>query len=395
MEFTSYHEPIRDILGGNDVTAWTAQSLNKLMYSSRSSSFGSTKKTSIFGQQHNQQQTQQSKPTGSYEQVATIINSMGSASALAQGLGSVITNVERLNNNPDHVLFIAANSTSALGIIKLGKKNLFHRSSDGSVHEIAPLCVLDFYVNERCQRQGVGSALFTFALQYFNVQPYQLGFDRPSLKFLSFLKKHHNLLHYEQQNNNFVVYNDFFERNEHKKKNFVGGGGGVRGSGSSGSSDGYKRLSGGNQVHNGGIQIEKNEQISFQCSNYSSWFDQQKKEHQPNYGDNHYLVERQNVPNVIQQQKEGKETAYFNQKRDQHQQQSQQQQSQQQQSQQQQSQQQQSQQQQSRQQQSQQQQSQQQQHHVGRNPVVSSRNYFAAHAKNPAHMYRNSNTNLW
>lgn len=32
--------------------------------------------------------------------------------------------------------------------------------ADGTIAEIEPLCVLDFYVHESCQRQGVGRALF-------------------------------------------------------------------------------------------------------------------------------------------------------------------------------------------------------------------------------------------
>jgi GNAT superfamily N-acetyltransferase len=32
--------------------------------------------------------------------------------------------------------------------------------ANGAIVEVEPLCVLDFYVHESCQRQGVGKALF-------------------------------------------------------------------------------------------------------------------------------------------------------------------------------------------------------------------------------------------
>jgi GNAT superfamily N-acetyltransferase len=35
-----------------------------------------------------------------------------------------------------------------------------HLQANGAIAEIEPLCVLDFYVHEHCQRQGVGKALF-------------------------------------------------------------------------------------------------------------------------------------------------------------------------------------------------------------------------------------------
>ena len=141
--------------------------------------------------------------------VTRIIDRMGAASAKAQGLGAIITSTERLRANPGHVCFFAAKSDACLGFIKLGVKKLFVHAL-GSMREIEPLCVLDFYVHERCQRQGVGLALFTRALAHFSVEARQMGYDRPSPKFLAFLDKHHGLRNYTPQNNNFVVFDDFF-----------------------------------------------------------------------------------------------------------------------------------------------------------------------------------------
>ena len=64
----------------------------------------------------------------------------------------------------------------------------------------------------------------THMLQAEHVAPEQLGYDRPSTKFLSFLSKHFNLSHYRTQawlaallcrtdsaqTNNFVVFREYF-----------------------------------------------------------------------------------------------------------------------------------------------------------------------------------------
>lgn len=104
------------------------------------------------------------------------------------------------------------------------------------MREIDPLCALDFYVVEACQRQGIGNRLFEFMLhvrgvvsvvsthvsswmmmnvfvnrQREGVGPSRLGYDRPSSKFLAFLAKHYGLKDYTPQTNNFVVYRQYFQ----------------------------------------------------------------------------------------------------------------------------------------------------------------------------------------
>lgn len=49
-------------------------------------------------------------------------------------------------------------------------------------------------------------------LQEEKISPNKIAIDRPSFKFLSFMKKHYNLSEYTPQNNNFVVYDDFFSK---------------------------------------------------------------------------------------------------------------------------------------------------------------------------------------
>ena len=83
-----------------------------------------------------------------------------------------------------------------LGLLKVGVKNLFMRGSGGSYTEIKPLCVLDFYVHESVQRGGIGKELFEKMLAYEKKQASELGYDRPSSKFIAFLAKHYKLQNY-------------------------------------------------------------------------------------------------------------------------------------------------------------------------------------------------------
>ena len=87
---------------------------------------------------------------------------------------------------------------------------MFIYDENGKINEINPLCVLDFYVYEKCQRTGNGILLFNAMINNEKIEPRKLGYDRPSIKFINFLKKHFNLINYTEQNNNFIVFNDYF-----------------------------------------------------------------------------------------------------------------------------------------------------------------------------------------
>lgn len=65
--------------------------------------------------------------------------------------------------------------------------------------EIEPLCVLDFYVHESCQRQGLGIRLFEAVLTAEGADPACMGYDRPSRKLMAFLAKHFGLTKYTPQ----------------------------------------------------------------------------------------------------------------------------------------------------------------------------------------------------
>ena len=47
------------------------------------------------------------------------------------------------------------------------------QDGDGGVKEIDPMCVLDFYVHESTQRQGVGKKLFSYMLNVYIIYNFQ------------------------------------------------------------------------------------------------------------------------------------------------------------------------------------------------------------------------------
>jgi alpha-tubulin N-acetyltransferase 1 len=81
----------------------------------------------------------------------------------------------------------------------------------GELVRTHPLCVLDFYVHERCQRSGYGQRLFDYMLADHCLHPAALAFDRPSQKLNQFLSKHYGLMTEALQYNNFLVFTGFLE----------------------------------------------------------------------------------------------------------------------------------------------------------------------------------------
>jgi len=138
------------------------------------------------------------------------IDELGRGSIVAQGLKHVLTSCERLHDNPTHRLYLLAKGRDFIGILKVGTKKLFIRTKTGELKEIDPLCVLDFYVVESEQRSGHGRLLYDTMLEREQVQPHQLGYDKPSPKFLGFLRKHFGLSDFIPQTNNFVVFEQYF-----------------------------------------------------------------------------------------------------------------------------------------------------------------------------------------
>ena len=91
--------------------------------------------------------------------ISALIDVMGKLSAKAQKLNSTITTFQKFAGT-DHRLYIKIQEGRVMGFLKTGEKNLFYRDMVGEIREINPVCVLDFYVHESCQRSGYGKVLF-------------------------------------------------------------------------------------------------------------------------------------------------------------------------------------------------------------------------------------------
>ncbi|CAH1390394.1 unnamed protein product [Nezara viridula] len=149
------------------------------------------------------------------EIMSVILDEMGEASAKAQGLLKPITNTELLRNK-DHIVYLLVEKEgnhgkgSVVGMLKMGRKSLYVFDECGDCHNVLCLCVLDFYVHESRQRMGYGKILFDYMLEEEHIKPIKLAIDRPSEKFISFLKKHYGLENIIRQTNNFVVFRGFF-----------------------------------------------------------------------------------------------------------------------------------------------------------------------------------------
>eukprot|EP00397_Hematodinium_sp_SG-2012_P044247 GEMP01049379.1.p1 GENE.GEMP01049379.1~~GEMP01049379.1.p1 ORF type:complete len:301 (+),score=42.99 GEMP01049379.1:67-969(+) len=147
-------------------------------------------------------------------QFREVIDTMGAQSAKAQKLQHTISSFRRLLNS-DQRLYMKVDRSRAVGYIKVGPKRLFIATRQ-SIAEIEPLCVLDFYVHESVQRQGEGQILFQYMLDNEQKSAHQLGYDKPSAKFMKFLSSRYSLCDYIPQNNNFVVFSKYFAEDNTK-----------------------------------------------------------------------------------------------------------------------------------------------------------------------------------
>jgi len=148
------------------------------------------------------------------QRIMEIIDRMGEASARAQGLRQPITTVAKVRNHPEHTVFLLVERSAVVGLLKVGKKNLFMVNQQGEQNEVYPMCVLDFYVHESRQRSGCGRRLFETMLQRVQTHPRCMAVDRPSPKLLGFLKKHYGLAQNIPQVNNYVIFQGFFSNEE-------------------------------------------------------------------------------------------------------------------------------------------------------------------------------------
>eukprot|EP00088_Acartia_fossae_P021799 TRINITY_DN2315_c1_g1_i1.p1 TRINITY_DN2315_c1_g1~~TRINITY_DN2315_c1_g1_i1.p1 ORF type:complete len:213 (-),score=46.39 TRINITY_DN2315_c1_g1_i1:590-1228(-) len=151
------------------------------------------------------------------QQVGCILDVMGEASSRAQGLKKQITSAARFRQTEGQTAYILIHREgnegkgSVLGLLKVGHKKLFLMDQEGKANEMIPNCVLDFYVAESHQRSGLGKRLFEHMLAQENADPRFMAIDRPSVKFLSFLRKHYGLVNNIPQVNNYVIFSGFFK----------------------------------------------------------------------------------------------------------------------------------------------------------------------------------------
>ena len=74
------------------------------------------------------------------------------------------------------------------------------------------LCLLDFYVSEEIQRNGLGLMLFNrFLISSNTIDPCKIAYDRPSPKLLAFLTKHFNMKNPDAQPNKYTIYEGFLQ----------------------------------------------------------------------------------------------------------------------------------------------------------------------------------------
>lgn len=148
--------------------------------------------------------------------LSRILDDMGEASARAQGLNKPITSALKLRDT-DHTVYLLVDNEannglgSVVGLLKTGSKNLFLFDETGEHYQLQARCILDFYVHESRQRMGLGNVLYQHMLSEENIRPVKLAIDRPSEKFLAFLRKYYKLSKIIPQNNKFVVFEGFFD----------------------------------------------------------------------------------------------------------------------------------------------------------------------------------------
>ncbi|VDK55843.1 unnamed protein product [Anisakis simplex] len=143
------------------------------------------------------------------------IDELALLSAKAMQLRKPLTSCEKLVNT-DNILYLIwekdeENGVSKLiGMLKVGRKQLFLYDREMKPYEGEFLALLDFYVHFSRQRQGYGKKLFEFMLQYERMAAHDVAFDNPSVILLAFMSKHYGLTDAVWQNTNFVVFPQLF-----------------------------------------------------------------------------------------------------------------------------------------------------------------------------------------
>ena len=137
--------------------------------------------------------------------LSNLVNELGRASATAQGLKRSVTGAHLLRDSD--TLYLLQEGSEGIGLLKLGRRRLFVAVKGTQLVETNALCVLDFFT--ATNRAGHGISLFNHMLKCEGVHPWNLAFDRPSAKMVSFLARHFSLRDGQLQANKFFLFPQF------------------------------------------------------------------------------------------------------------------------------------------------------------------------------------------
>ena len=142
------------------------------------------------------------------------LDTLGAASGVAQGLKVPITSLDKLlaSSPAEEVVVVVALDAKSVpcGYLKYGFKSLYLHKKGGQLTQCRPVCLLDFYVDETRQRQGIGKLLFSRFLEMIHpLAAADVAYDRPSPKLYPFLKKHFGLVNHEASPYGFSVFPGF------------------------------------------------------------------------------------------------------------------------------------------------------------------------------------------
>uniref|UniRef100_A0A9J2P4T3 Alpha-tubulin N-acetyltransferase n=1 Tax=Ascaris lumbricoides TaxID=6252 RepID=A0A9J2P4T3_ASCLU len=144
------------------------------------------------------------------------IDELALLSAKAMQLRQPLTTCEKLVS-ADNVLYLLwekdeqTSMSRLLGMLKVGRKQLFLYDRQMKTYEGELMALLDFYVHFSLQRQGYGKKLFDFMLQCERVSAHEVALDNPTVTLLAFMAKHYGLTDAVWQNTNFVVFPQLFD----------------------------------------------------------------------------------------------------------------------------------------------------------------------------------------
>lgn len=142
------------------------------------------------------------------------LNQLGVQSGVEQALTGPITSIEKfLASSPAQTLLLHYQDTLPVAYLKYSvRESLYFYDKQGKAVVLSPMCLLDFYVDKRLQRGGIGLQLFQQMLDLLQLRPEDIAYDRPSEKLTAFMKKHFHMGNGELQPNRYMIYDGFLSK---------------------------------------------------------------------------------------------------------------------------------------------------------------------------------------